>query len=254
MWQLLVVTLSVSRAPVLEGSGLLAHMRRGPATPVIVLDGNNIRGACSFAVSQSQLAAAASAWATEQQLPVLLCLDHGADARVWRIGPFAALTLSGSCMTADDVVIRDAWWARSQAKRDVFVVTADAGLASRARRLKAAGPVQVVASGPMVRLLLGEPSELGPPNNKEKTAERAEGATQLARELDSGPSWAAVEPEESSADDETEAVLLDYLQWASTEAPTTTRHTDPVVPSPSTKRRLRRKRHMRQYFAPDSEP
>ena len=254
MWvPLLLQTLGVSRAPSASsggsGSGLLAHMRSGARTPVLVLDANNMRGACSFAISQSDLSGAISAWATEQRLPTLICLDHGTEPRVWRTGAYSALTLSGSRMTADDVIIRDAWWARSQAKRDVFVVTADAGLAQRARRLKAAGPVQVIGSFNMARLILGNVHELGEPNTKERTEERAAAAAELAVELDGGGAMMDADERGGSHEiSEIEHLIAEYVRWAATEAVTGTRHMDPVVPSPSTKRRLRRKRHMRQYF------
>ena len=98
-------------------SALLAHVQAactasGP--PVCIIDGNNLRGAEFFGSSQGRLRALVEGWADEEQLPALLILDHGPEERAWHVSSHAVLTMSGEGRTADDVIVRDAWYLRHE--------------------------------------------------------------------------------------------------------------------------------------------
>ena len=138
-------------------SALLAHVQAactasGP--PVCIIDGNNLRGAEYFGSSQGSLRALVEGWADEAQLPALLILDHGPEERAWHVSSHAVLTLSGEGRTADDVIVRDAWWLRHELGRNVFVVTNDQGLIARVKRFRSpGGSVQVLHTPAFARLL-----------------------------------------------------------------------------------------------------
>lgn len=217
---------------------LVAHLHCSPS-PLVLVDGNNLRGSTVFALSQQDLALSISRWAEAHALPCVVVMDHGEAQRAWPIGRYAALTLAGPGQSADDVLVRDTWWALKEG-RDVAVFTADQGLTSRVRRQKSAGSVQVVPSLALACLLA--PEKVGLPAARggggEKTAQRAEAAGRLGLWLDSaeGPTAELAAP-----------ILSDYLRWL-LGAPVGP--SDPAVPSPSMKRRLRRKRHMKPFFKP----
>ena len=138
-------------------TALLAHVQAactasGP--PVCIIDGNNLRGAEFFGSSQGSLRALVEGWADEAQLPALLILDHGPEERAWHVSSHAVLTLSGEGRTADDVIVRDAWYLRHELGRNVFVVTNDQGLIGRVKRYRSpAGSVQVLHTRAFARLL-----------------------------------------------------------------------------------------------------
>ena len=138
-------------------SALLAHVQAactasGP--PVCIIDGNNLRGAEFFGSSQGRLRALVEGWADEEQLPALLILDHGPEERAWHVSSHAVLTMSGEGRTADDVIVRDAWYLRHELGRNVFVVTNDQGLIGRVKRHRSpAGSVQVLHTRAFARLL-----------------------------------------------------------------------------------------------------
>ena len=138
-------------------AALFAHVQAactasGP--PVCIIDGNNLRGAEFFGSSQGSLRALVEGWADEAQLPALLILDHGPEERAWHVSGHAALTLSGEGRTADDVIVRDAWYVRHELGRNVFVVTNDQGLIGRVKRYRSpAGSVQVLHTRAFARLL-----------------------------------------------------------------------------------------------------
>jgi hypothetical protein len=237
MLSLIASLLSVAPVPACAPP-LVMHLQSS-ASPLVLVDGNNLRGSTVFALSQQDLAVSVSRWAEAHALPCVLVMDHGAAQRAWPIGRYAALTLAGPGQSADDVLVRDTWWAL-QAGREVAVFTADQGLTSRVRRQKSAGSVQVVPSLALAYLIA--PDKAGIPAARggggEKTVQRAEAATRLALWLDSaqGPSSDVAAP-----------ILDDYLRWV-VGAPVG--GSDPAVPSPSMKRRLRRKRHMKPFFKP----
>ena len=97
---------------VLAIASLLTHLKsieRG----VVLIDGNNVRGADRFALSQQALCDRVAEWAAAERLPSIVVLDHG-DQRAWPLGEFAVCTLSGDVQTADDVCVRDALWLRQR--------------------------------------------------------------------------------------------------------------------------------------------
>ena len=62
--------------------------------------------------------------------------------------------MSGEGRTADDVIVRDAWYLRHELGRNVFVVTNDQGLIGRVKRHRSpAGSVQVLHTRAFARLL-----------------------------------------------------------------------------------------------------
>merc|ERR1740133_462149 len=229
-------------------SALLAHVQAactpsGP--PVCIIDGNNLRGAEYFGSSQGSLRGLVEGWADEAQLPAVLILDHGPAERAWHVSGHAVLTLSGEGRTADDVIVRDAWYLRHELGRNVFVVTNDQGLIGRVKRYRSpAGSVQVLHTRAFARLLGIEESSATDANSRprETTADRSAAALELAAQLEAG----AGGPTEKGPSD-ADALLAQYVTWVNTEAPRPTRpfldHTlSGVPPSPSLKRRLRRKR------------
>ena len=230
---------ALSTTPMLQHI-LGAGMPSGPA--VTLVDGNNLRGAELFGVSQRELSELTAAWASAQQLPAVLLLDHGPEERAWRLGTHAALTLCGDGgQTADDLIVRDAWWLRSELGRNVFVVTQDQGLIGRVRRHRSptAGSVQVLPSANFARLLGCPEDGAAGAKRRESTAERCAEASELAIQLQHLPG------EGAPGDD---PVLARYLRYVNGgEAPRATRpaldHTlVGAPPLPSTKRALRRKR------------
>ena len=64
--------------PRLTGGGLAKHMRALPGA-VLIVDGNNVRGADCFGTSQEELCTALEAWSASQQLATILMLDHGTE-------------------------------------------------------------------------------------------------------------------------------------------------------------------------------
>jgi len=220
---------------------LVTHLLASPA-PLILVDGNNLRGATVFSLSEQALTLSLARWAEAHALPCVLVMDHGAVQRAWPVGPYTAITLAGPGQSADDVLVRDTWWAL-QAGREVAVFTGDVGLTTRVRRQKSAGTVQVIA--PLALATLISPEHSGLPavrgGGGEKTAQRAEAAWRLGLWLDSdeSPSFSA---EQLAA-----PILSEYLRWL---AGAPVGPADPAVPSPSMKRRLRRKRNMKPFFKP----
>ena len=95
---------------------LLKHMQAAKF-PVVLLDGNNIRGCAVFSASYAELNAAAVCWAEEHGLPTLLVMDHGAEQRAWATGTSTALAMSGGVQNADDVIVRDAAWLAAAGRR-----------------------------------------------------------------------------------------------------------------------------------------
>ena len=69
-------------------------------------------GAEYFGSSQGSLRGLVEGWADGAQLPAVLILDHGPAERAWHVSGHAVLTLSGEGRTADDVIVRDAWYLR----------------------------------------------------------------------------------------------------------------------------------------------
>ena len=153
----LVLAASALAGALQTPSALLAHVQAACTTsgpPVCIIDGNNLRGAEFFGSSQGSLRTLVEGWADEAQLPALLILDHGPEERAWHVSSHAVLTLSGEGRTADDVIVRDAWFLRHELGRNVFVVTNDQGLIGRVKRYRSpAGSVQVLHTRAFARLL-----------------------------------------------------------------------------------------------------
>ena len=216
---------------------MLQHIRAAAA--VTLIDGNNLRGAEAFGISQQALGVLTAKWAQTAQLPALLLLDHGPEERAWRVGTHAALTLCGEAQTADDVIVRDSWWLRKLGL-NVFVVTNDQGLIGRCRKLRspAAGSVQVLPSSAFARLL-GCPESTDGSNLKESTAQRSLDALELAAELELS------DTDGCSGDDE---LIQRYVHYVNSEARPATRpfldHTldGATAVIPASKRANRRKR------------
>ena len=120
---------------------LVSHLRGSGSTPLLLVDGNNLRGATVFALSQEALASELARWAAAAELPCVLVLDHGTEQRCWPLGDFLSVTLAGPAQSADDALVRDTNWAL-RAGLDVAVFTSDRGLTSRVRRQKSLGTVQ----------------------------------------------------------------------------------------------------------------
>jgi len=217
---------------VLAVTSLLTHLRaldRG----VVLIDGNNVRGADRFALSQEALCERVAEWAAAERLPSILVLDHG-EQRAWPLGEFAVCTLSGDVQTADDVCVRDALWLR-QRGRGVAVATSDVELTRRLRlRRGVRGASEVVSSSAFLQraLLIGD--EAGAPRG-EGTAERQASALALAAHLGER----AAPP---NFDDDAE-ILAEYVRWVEEEAPREVRrHADPEAVVRGSKRRARRVR------------
>ena len=222
---------------------MLQHIRAastpGGATAVTLIDGNNLRGAEAFGVSQRALSDLTVAWAQTSQLPALLLLDHGPEERAWRVGTHAAVTLCGEAQTADDVIVRDSWWLRKLGL-NVFVVTNDQGLISRCRKLRSneAGSVQILPSSAFAQLL-GCPESTDMSNLKESTAQRSLDALELAAELQLSDA--------SESPDDNELVQR-YVHYVNCEARPATRpvldHTldGAAALATASKRAIRRKR------------
>eukprot|EP00965_Chrysotila_dentata_P159003 5253036-Pleurochrysis_carterae.AAC.3 len=225
-----------------QSGGVLKHIKH--ANPLLLIDGNNVRGAVKFATSQRELLAAVVAFADAHQLQSILLLDHGDEQQVWRTSEHSAVLFSGQQQSADDVIVRDAWWVRNTAKRNVVVVTSDGGLTLRVRRCRAAGSAQVVTSASMAAFFLGNLSALASDFRAEGTDERASEALSIAADLKSGDLIFTL-PGSSSI-----RVLDEYVAWIA-DAPKSHSYTDPMPMSPSTKRSLRRKRHK---TAPPKQP
>ena len=228
----------------LSTTALQAHLlgacsANGPA--VCIIDGNNLRGAEVFSISQSELSTMVTSWSDEVQLPALLELDHGPEQRAWHVGRHAVLTQCGGGRTADDVIVRDAWWLRHELGRNVFVVTNDQGLIARVKRYRSpGGSVQVRHTPAFARLLGLDETPADDSRRRETTAQRSADAVELAAQLHSRT------PAPPTTDDG-DGMLARYVDWVNNEAPPSTGpfldHTlSGVPPSPSLKRRLRRKR------------
>ena len=220
---------------VLAVASLLTHLKsieRG----VVLIDGNNVRGADRFALSQQALCDRVAEWAAVEQLPSILVLDHG-EQRAWPLGEFAVCTLSGDVQTADDVCVRDALWLR-QRGRGVAVATSDVELTRRLRlRRGVRGATEVVSSSAFLQraLLVGDEADGGGAPRGEGTAERQASALALAAHLDE----VAAPP---SFDDDAE-ILAEYVRWVEEEAPREVRrHADPEAVVRGSKRRARRVR------------
>ena len=217
---------------VLAVASLLTHLKsieRG----VVLIDGNNVRGADRFALSQQALCDRVAEWAAAERLPSIVVLDHG-DQRAWPLGEFAVCTLSGDVQTADDVCVRDALWLR-QRGRGVAVATSDVELTRRLRlRRGVRGASEVVSSSAFLQraLLIGDDAGAA---RGEGTAERQASALALAAHLDAR----AAPP---SFDDDAD-ILAEYVRWVEEEAPREVRrHADPEAVVRGSKRRARRVR------------
>jgi len=214
----LVLAASALAGALQTPSALLAHVQAactasGP--PVCIIDGNNLRGAEFFGSSQGSLRALVEGWADEAQLPALLILDHGPEERAWHVSSHAVLTLSGEGRTADDVIVRDAWYLRHELGRNVFVVTNDQGLIGRVKRYRSpAGSVQVLHTRAFARLLGIEESTATDVNSRprETTADRSAAAIELAAQLEAGVDGPAANG--AAATSGSDALLAQYVTWA----------------------------------------
>ena len=263
-----------------SNGGLLRHMLTAPKA-VVLLDANNLRGAACFQQSYTQVSDAAARWAEENELAVISAFDHGSHQRAWRTGPWSASVLAGSAgESADDIIVRDCWWLRSQHARHVFIFTSDAGLAARAqlRRAGPVGSVEVLPSALFASLMnLGgnddanaADDEVSPlprrATRKESTADRIAAGRGLEASLherhmaapaDPSPSSDALgslltQPSqvkssqvESSQALDTLALLANYVVCINEPSAVkgSRRQAELLWPeSPSSKRRLRRKR------------
>ena len=151
-----LVQLAMSRAPT----------PRSASPPLVLVDGNNVRGVGMFALSQSELALRCSAWAASQRLPLIVTLDHGTRHRAWRLGSYAAVSLSGprNVQKADDLIVRDAYWCCAHGT-DALVVTSDEQLRTRLEvfdrpppgmALPGTGLVRLVTSHSILPFILGD--------------------------------------------------------------------------------------------------
>ncbi len=217
---------------------LIRHITRHDhlPPPLLLVDANNLRGYAVFSLSISQLCERVDAFATMHSVPTILAIDHGSEQRAWRLGPYAVAALSGPRQSADDALVRDAHWALS-ARREVVMFTSDAGLTGRARRLSSVGTIQVLPSSAL-GVHLCDQVELKAGKRGESTRERSVAAERLLASVDACP------PAGATAET-VDRVLAAYMEWLP-DAPQGA--VDPHVPSPSMKRRLRRKRSMRPYF------
>lgn len=103
-------------------NGILSHMRSLHGT-VLLVDGNNVRGAECFGISQQALSLAIKDWSSAAGLATILMLDHGAEQCAWRTGTHAAIAFAGPTQTADDLLVRDSLWLRSERQQPVFMVS-----------------------------------------------------------------------------------------------------------------------------------
>ena len=153
----IIAATAASRLTRLGGDGLVRHMRAS-SDAVLIVDGNNVRGADCFATSLQELSSALVEWSTSNGITSVLMLDHGVEQRAYRLAPHAVLAFSGPAQTADDLIVRDALWLRKEQQQPVFVVTGDTGLILRTRqyRSKSCASLQVFPSTAFARLLLGD--------------------------------------------------------------------------------------------------
>ena len=219
---------------VLAVASLLTHLKsieRG----VVLIDGNNVRGADRFALSQQALCERVAEWAAAERLASILVLDHG-EQRAWPLGEFAVCTLSGDVQTADDVLVRDALWLR-QRGRGVAVATSDVELTRRLRlRRGVRGATEVVSSSAFLQraLLVGDEADGGGAPRGEGTAERQASALALAAHLGER----AAPP---NFDDDAD-ILAEYVRWVEEAPREVRRHADPEAVVRGSKRRARRVR------------
>eukprot|EP00966_Prymnesium_polylepis_P251923 5824370-Prymnesium_polylepis.1 len=141
------------------GGGLVGHMRMLPGA-VLIIDGNNVRGADCFGTSQQELCETVATWAADHSVPAVLMLDHGTEQCACRSGTGTVVTFAGPGQTADDLIVRDSLWLRSEQQTPVFVVTSDAGLIARTKQYRSAqcAGLQMVPSVTFSKLLLGDRS------------------------------------------------------------------------------------------------
>lgn len=235
-----VTPLALAAKPLPMLQHILGASTPSGGTAVTLIDGNNLRGAEAFGISQRALGDLTVEWAQISQLPALLLLDHGPEERAWRVGSHAALTLCGEAQSADDVIVRDSWWLRKLGL-NVFVVTNDRGLIDRCRKLRSptAGSVQVLPSSAFARLL-GCPESTDKSNLKETTAQRSLDAFELAAQL---------ELSDANGNPDDDELVQRYVHYVNCEARPATRpvldHTldgAAAVTALQSKRSLRRKR------------
>ena len=163
MWSFVLAgTAALQRTAPATGSGLLNHMRAASGA-VLIVDGNNVRGADCFGVSQEGLSKVLTAWSSHEALSTILMLDHGTEQHAWPTGSHTIVTFAGPGQTADDLIVRDSLWLRKERQQPVFVITSDAGLIVRTKQYRSAScaGVQTFPSKTFANLLLGDRSDQG---------------------------------------------------------------------------------------------
>ena len=172
-------------------SPVARHLAKVQPATLVFIDANNLRGNALFSISPQALCHKTQQWAQRNEIPAVLVFHHGATQRAWPLGPYAVATLSGPTQSADDSIVRDAYWtlqapehstAATALRRAVAVFTSDAGLTGRVRRLSTAGTIQVIKSSSLVEEFCELPCVAG--NRGESTAQRCQAALELAAELD----------------------------------------------------------------------
>lgn len=136
--------------------------------PILLIDGQNVRGKTRFSVSAVELAQRARKWSAEMNIPCVLYFD--------KLGGY--LDVNGTFATnlvwySDDAIVRDTLYFRALHRRDVFVITADRDLRRQVIGLpnEAPGCTQVRHPRDLLDLLdLGQ--FVGPDHNTMSRLER----------------------------------------------------------------------------------
>jgi len=124
---------------VLDRGGMLRALRLGENLrtlankgAVFLVDGDNVRGKTSFAVSKEQLLLDLEYFQSKYNASkqVVLHYDHGMEHEAYMTKNNLSVVFSGA-KTADDIITRDVSWLQKRFKLPVVVVTADSGLKAR---------------------------------------------------------------------------------------------------------------------------
>ncbi|CAB9505430.1 expressed unknown protein [Seminavis robusta] len=105
---------------------------------ILVVDVENVRGKSGFALSHVELMHKIQAW-KQQQLQILLVVDHGNEPSAFYDNDGMAIVLAGPSRKADDVIAQDCLRQLSEQQQQqkdmaVMVVTDDQGLVRRCHK------------------------------------------------------------------------------------------------------------------------
>jgi len=144
-----------------------------------------------------------------------------------------AASFCGNWQNADDLIVRDALWARQNQSCSVFFVTDDMELEHRALKFRKAGACEAIPCSAFSPLLVPDASAT-PEAYQERGQDRRWDASRLVSLLESGIDGFDELPSNTFIDH--------YVSWANTLAPQRGRNVDPPRLPAIPKRRARRLR------------